>query len=76
MLLLWYATFLTSIVTLVFGISRRSWIFTLISTITFIPIALYFIGTNNALKYVGLIPIIFLLLTVLFWSSKRKTGAL
>ena len=76
MLLLWYASFLTSIITLVFGISRRSWLFMLISTITFIPIAYYFFGANNALKYVGLTPIIFLLLTVFFWFSERKTEAL
>ena len=75
MLLLWYASFLTSIITLAFGISRRSWLFMLISTITFIPIAYYFFGANNALKYIGLTPIMFLLLTVFFWFSERKTEA-
>lgn len=72
MLLLWYASFLTSMITLAFGISRRSWLFMLISTITFIPIAYYFFGANNAFKYVGLIPIAFLLLTVFFWFPGRK----
>ena len=76
MLLLWYASFLTSIITLVFGISRRSRLFMLISTITFIPIAYYFFGANNALKYVALTPIIFLLLTLFYWFSERKTEAL
>ncbi len=76
MLLLWYASLLTSIITLAFGIARRSWLFTLISTITFIPIAYYFFGANNALKYVGLTPIFLLLLTLFFWFSERKTEAL
>jgi len=76
MLLLWYASFLTSIITLVFGIFRRSWLFMLISSITFIPIAYYFFGANNALKYVGLTPIVFLLVTLFFWFSERKTKAL
>jgi len=76
MLLLWYASFSTSIITLVFGVSRRSWLFMLISAITLMPFAYYFFGANNALKYIGLTPIIFLLLTVFFWFSERKTKAL
>lgn len=76
MLLLWYASFLTSIITFAFGIAKRSWLFMLISTITLMPIAYYFFGANNALKYVGLTPIILLLLTLFFWFSKRKTEAL
>lgn len=76
MLLLWYASFLTSIITLAFGIFRRSWLLMLISTVAFIPIASYFFGANSAVKYVGLTPIIFLLLTVFFWFSDRKTKAI
>jgi hypothetical protein len=76
MLLLWYASFLTSIITLVFGITRRSWLFMLVSTITLIPFAYYFFGANNALKYIGLTPIIILLLTTFFWFSERKTKAI
>jgi len=76
MLLLWYASFLTSIITLVFGIARRSWLFMLVSTITLIPFAYYFFGANNALKYIGLTPIIILLLTAFFWFSERKTKAI
>ena len=76
MLLLWYASFLASIITMVFGISRRSWLFMLISAITFLPIAYYFIGINIALKYVGLTPLILLLLAVFFWYSEKKAKAL
>ena len=72
MLLLWYASFLTSIITLVFGISRRSWLFMLISTITFIPIAYYFFGANNAWKYVGFTPIILLILDSLLLVFRKK----
>lgn len=76
MLLLWYASLLTSIFTLVFGIFRRSWLFMLISTVTSIPIAYYFFGANNSVKYVDLTPIILLLLTLFIWFSERKTKAI
>ncbi|MFJ8260650.1 hypothetical protein ACIQ4I_01665 [Rummeliibacillus sp. NPDC094406] len=76
MLLIWYASFLVSIFTLIFGIFKRSWLFMLISTITFIPIAYYFWGAENAWKYVGFTPIILLILTIYFWFSGRKTEAL
>ncbi|CAM3206566.1 hypothetical protein FITA111629_09895 [Filibacter tadaridae] len=76
MLLLWYASFLSSIITLAFGISSRSWTFMFLSTVTSIPIAYYFFGANNALKYVGFTPIILLVLTIYFWFSGRKTEAL
>lgn len=72
MLLLWYASFLISIMTMVFGISRRSWFYMLISAITFLPISYYFLGINIALKYLGLTPIILLALAVYFGVSERK----
>ncbi|PIC67626.1 hypothetical protein CSV71_10420 [Sporosarcina sp. P21c] len=72
MLLLWYASFLISIMTMVFGISRRSWFYMLISAITFLPISYYFLGINIALKYVGLIPIILLALAMYFGISEGK----
>lgn len=76
MLFLWYASLLASIFTLVLGVSKRSWIFMLISTITFIPFAFYFLGAVNAWKYVGFTSIILLTLTVYFWFSARKSKAL
>ncbi|MBI6873347.1 hypothetical protein MXL46_04560 [Heyndrickxia sporothermodurans] len=76
MLLLWYASFLASIFTLIFGLFKRSGLFMLISTITFIPIAYYFLGAENAWKYVGFTPVILLILTIYFWFSGRKTEAL
>ena len=72
MLLLWQLSLLVSIVTLLMGIAKRSWLFLLISTVTFIPIAYYFSGANNAWKYVGVIPFIFLILTILTWFINNK----
>ena len=72
MLLLWQLSLLVSIVTLLMGIAKRSWFFLLISTVTFIPIAYYFSGANNAWKYVGVIPFIFLILTILTWFINNK----
>lgn len=76
MLVLWYASPLASIFTMVFGVSKRSWFFMLISTITFIPISCYFFGTVNAWKYVGFSQFFLLILTIYFWFSGRKTEAL
>ncbi|AOV06725.1 hypothetical protein [Sporosarcina ureilytica] len=72
MLLLWYASLLASLITIIYGISHRSWLFMLISAITFSPISYYFLGINIALKYVGLTPIILLVLAVFFGVSERR----
>ncbi|MEB2300120.1 hypothetical protein LAV72_10870 [Lysinibacillus xylanilyticus] len=73
MLFLWQLSFFIFGVTLIVGIFKKSWVFMLISTITFLPIALYFlVGAKNAFKYIGLIPIILFILTILFWFLKRK----
>ena len=71
------ATFIiVSTATLLVCVVKTSWIFLLISTITFIPIAYYFSGANNAWKYVGLTPVILLFLTILIWFiSKKKMNA-
>ncbi|MFJ7969891.1 hypothetical protein [Psychrobacillus sp. NPDC096389] len=76
MLLLWYASFLVSVITLVFGVTKRSWLLLLVSTITCMPIAFYFGGAVNAWKYVGFTPIILLILTIYVWFSGRKVGTL
>jgi len=71
------ATFIiVSTATLLVCVVKTSWIFLLISTITFIPIAYYFSGANNAWKYVGLTPVILLFLTIFIWFiSKKKMSA-
>ena len=76
MLFFWYASLLTSIITVAFGIFKRSSFLMLISNITSIPIAYYFFGANNAVKYVGLTPVFLLVLTLLIWFSERKTKAI
>lgn len=72
MILLWYLSFIISIVAFFVGIGKKSWRALLLSTLTFLPIAYYFFGTNNAWKYVGVIPIILLVLTVLFLLLEKK----
>lgn len=73
MLILWYASFLVSVVTGIFGISRRSWYYMVISAITFLPISYYFFGINIILKYVGLAPLFLLGLAGFFAYSERKS---
>ncbi|MGG0655473.1 hypothetical protein [Rummeliibacillus pycnus] len=76
MLLLWYTSFLISIIALIFGVFNRSWLLMLISTISFIPIAYYFSGAVNAWKYIGFTTIILLLLAIYFWFLEKKFKAL
>lgn len=70
-LLTWYLSLIASIYTFTIGVVKKSWIFMLISTITFVPIAYYFSGARNAWEYVGLTPFVLLLLTIVFWFLKR-----
>lgn len=72
MLILWYLSLFVSIVALMVGIAKKSWVTLLISTITFIPIAYYFSGANNAWKYVGLTPFMLLILTIVIYFMNKK----
>lgn len=72
MLFLWQLSFFISGVTLIVGTLKKSWVFMLISTITFLPVAYYFWGAKNAFKYIGLTPIILFILAILFWFLKRR----
>jgi len=72
MLILWYLSLFVSIVAFMVGIAKKSWVILLISTITFIPIAYYFSGANNSWQYVGLTPIMLLVLTLLIWITNKK----
>lgn len=67
---LWQLSFFIFGVTLIVGIFKKSWVFMLISTITFLPIAFYFLGAKNSFKYIGLTPIVLFILTVLFRFKK------
>lgn len=71
-LLLWRVSLFISIVSLVIGIFKRSWVFMLISMVTSIPIAYYFAGAVNAFKYIGFVPVILLALTIYFWFIQKN----
>lgn len=72
MYFLWQLSLFVSAVSLVVGCVKKSWAFLLISTVTFMPIAWYFSGAKNALKYISLIPILLLVLTILIWYKKKE----
>ena len=76
MLLLWYASILVFAVTLILGVIKMSWLLLLVSMITSMPIAFYFLGAVNAWRYVGFTPIILLILTLYIGLSGRKTEAI
>lgn len=72
MLFLWQLSLFISMVTLLLGIEKKSWLLLLMSTITFLPIAYYFAGANNIWKFVGITPIILLVLTIFMWFFGKK----
>ena len=72
MLILWQLSLVVSIFALIIGVSKMSWIYLLISTVTFLPIAYYFSGANNAWKYVALTPIILLILTITIYLLNKR----
>jgi len=69
---LWQLSLLTSIICFVLGLIKKSWLFLFISTITFIPIALYFLAVNNYFQLIGFIPIVLLVLTLLFYFQSNN----
>lgn len=71
-LLFWRASFFIAIITFIIGLFKRSWIFMFISTVTFLPVAYYFLGAVNAWRLVGYTLFLLLLLTVLFWLLKKR----
>lgn len=70
-LFLWRMSFFISIICLFLGVVKRSWLLMLISTITFLPIAYYFLGAVNYFKLVGFVPIILFSLAILFWFLRN-----
>ncbi|MFJ7736263.1 hypothetical protein ACIQ2D_07935 [Lysinibacillus sp. NPDC097287] len=73
MLILWQLSLVILIFSLIVAIVKSSWVYMLISTISFFPIAFYFFGAVNAWKYVGLTPIVLLTITRFMWfKSKEK----
>lgn len=69
-LFLWRLSFFISIICLFLGAVKRSWLLLLISTITFLPIAYYFLGAVNYFKLIGFVPVILFSLAILFWFLK------
>lgn len=68
-----YISLFISAVSFMLGIAKLSWGYLLVSTITCIPLSYYFLGTNNAWKYVGFIPwFVLFLLAVAFTIIKKK----
>jgi hypothetical protein len=69
---LWQVSFGVLIIAFLFGLFKRSWVPMLINFVTFLPVSYYFLGAENGLKLIGFIPILSLILTVVFWRSKKR----
>ncbi|AQQ53123.1 hypothetical protein [Planococcus lenghuensis] len=73
MLFILQLLFFVSVAALVYGIAKKSFLYLLVSTLTSLPIAYLFLyGVNNGWKYIGLLPIVLLALTVIFWRKTKK----
>ena len=67
----WQMSFVISVVTFLYGIITTSWKSMIVSFITFLPIAYYFNGANNAYRMVAFIPILTLIVALYFWRNKK-----
>ncbi|MDI7742033.1 hypothetical protein QMK38_08455 [Lysinibacillus fusiformis] len=71
---LWQVSFGIFIITFFLGLILKKWFFMLISFITALPIAYYFIGAENYLRIVAIIvPIVLLVLTVLLFKKRKNS---
>jgi phosphoglycerol transferase MdoB-like AlkP superfamily enzyme len=67
--LLWQASFAVSVITLLYGLFKRSWVSMIVSFITSLPVAYYFNGSENGWRLVALIPVVLLIMTIYFWRN-------
>ncbi|MDT0161293.1 MULTISPECIES: hypothetical protein [Bacillus] len=70
--LLWQISLILCIITLLYGLFGRSQLSLLISFITSIPIAYYFLGAENGWKLVALAPVLILMLAFVLWRNKAQ----
>jgi phosphoglycerol transferase MdoB-like AlkP superfamily enzyme len=70
--LLWQISLILSVITLLYGLFGRSRLSLLISFITSIPIAYYFLGAENSWRLVALAPIVILMLAFVLWRNKAQ----
>lgn len=75
MLFLWYGSILAALMTLAFGLSRRSPKYVVISAILFLPFSYYFLGFPVAIRYIGLLPIAILLLAIIMKRKRMSKAA-
>lgn len=62
-----------SIAALVYGVVKKSSFYLLVSTLASLPIAyLFLFGVNSAWRYIGLMPIVLLALTMIFWRMTKR----
>lgn len=72
-MLFWgYLSFFVAILTFVFSLVGRSWKLMLLSFITSLPVAYYFLGALSAWRFVAYIPIVLLILTIIFWRINKS----
>jgi nucleoside recognition membrane protein YjiH len=70
--MLWQISLILSVSTLLYGLFGRSRLSLLVSFITSIPIAYYFLGAENGWRLVALAPVLILPLAFVLWRNKAQ----
>lgn len=63
---------LVSFLSFFYAVSKLSWRAMLVCFITSLPISLYFLSGNPPISFIGLSPLLFLILTILFRMRFQK----
>ncbi|MGN7386322.1 hypothetical protein [Sporosarcina sp. SAFN-015] len=69
---LWQASLVISFLSFFFGLFTKSKTSLLISFLTSLPIAYYFLGANNAFKLMALFSVFPLVIMYLFYRHERR----
>lgn len=72
MLFFWYLSLFVAILTFAFSLTDRSWKLMLLSFITSLPVAYYFLRALSAWRLVAFIPIVLLILAIVFWRKNKS----
>lgn len=70
-LLIGFSIFITFF-SLFLAVIKRSWQAMLVCFIASLPISMYFLSGNPPISFLGVAPIFFLTLTVIYWRNSRN----
>ncbi|QTD39752.1 hypothetical protein [Sporosarcina sp. Te-1] len=69
---LWQTALIISILLFFFGLLTKQKPALLLSALLFLPISYYFLGVNNAFKWIALLPLLPLLIVFLIYQKEGR----